>query len=137
MKRFVLALFSLIVFCVPIRAAQTAVESPIGFVGGPFVVQCSTSAWTKVDVATGAANSSVYQSPVQSGLILNNRSTNNKPFGLVISDVAPSVSTNTWPVEIQPGENPLMPIGAGLFLYCVSQHTSAEPIFGQYVRQLP
>jgi len=134
MKRLIIAALTLMAAAGAARAATLTNETPIGIVGGAFLVRPSTSAWTKVYASTAALPSGYKQA----GLICNNPSTNTGSIKCVVADAStPSVSTTTYSVEFQPGENPFRPLSAGLFLWCVSGAASPEPFITQTVRQEP
>lgn len=139
MKRLIVASLALLsIGLVKSHAAESVVEAPVGYVGGPFSLNPSTTSWTKIWLATATvSDSTTGRSHAQAGVLVNNRLSNTKGFGCVISTGTPSVSTMTWSVQIDPGENSLVSVVDTLFLYCVSIATAAERMDAQFLRQAP
>lgn len=131
MKRLLLAAIAVFSLAAAAGAAENVIEAPVGFVGGPFAITVSGTAWTQVYKSTAAVTGK------QNGIVVNNPSANTNSMGCVIADSAPSVSTTTYSIEIQKGENPVYPIPSGMFLYCVDLGGTAERVFAQFLRQQP
>ena len=102
-------------------------EEPIQRVGTATTVSVSTSAWTLLPAASSLSRRIGYK--------VNNPAANNASVYCVGSVAAPTIATTTIPIEIQAGENPLVPMSESIDLYCVSVHTAAEDIHIQELGQ--
>jgi hypothetical protein len=122
-----LAALVALAFVAPSSASEKVEEQPIDNIATPFCVSVSTFQWTKFNPTTPLIK--------RTGVKVANKSTNNKSFYGVLSKTAPTIATTTASIEIQPGENPFVPLSPNVFLYVVSGHTAAETGCGQEVRQ--
>ncbi len=98
-------------------------EAEIGDVGTPSSVSISTSAWTLVPASADG------NMPKRSGIIVDNPSTNSAGMQAIIttSSTAPTISTNTRPIELKAADSPsTIGLGHAVFLWVVSSHTAAE-----------
>lgn len=113
-------------------SANAIREQAIRDVGDePFDLQLTTYSWTQVTGNTG------YTLNGRSGVILNNRSANSNSMYFTFSSAAPTTSTTTAEIELEPGENIPVTIANGLELYGVSLNTGSagEYIMGREVMQ--
>jgi len=124
MKRFV---FLLGFFPSLALAAPLVTEAPILSVGTGTTVSISTSAWTLVPAASTLA--------ARSGVKISNPSTNTANIVCILDTATPTEATTVRPIEIQAGENPLVPARSDILIYCLSLHTSAENVHTQEVGQ--
>lgn len=104
-------------------------EAPINAVGAGTTVSISTSAWTKVPASGNTSG--------RTGIKVCNPSGNSATmYGVISSNSSsPTEATTVRPIEIQAGENPLIPIADNLYLYLLSVHTGAENAHVQEVKQ--
>lgn len=101
-------------------------DLPIAAVGAKTAVSVSTSAFTKIPASSSLGQRSL--------LKVMNPSSNNASMWCTIDSSTPTGIT-VAEIEIQKGQNPTIPIGRGLDLYCVSKHTSAESVGVREMRQ--
>ncbi len=146
LSRLILAALVTLFLTPAIHAAQTVIEAPIGYVGGAYAIQPSTTSttttrctdWTRITVATSTLPVATHQSaPNQSGLVLNNLSTNNASFLCTMATGTPGFPPTVGEIEIKKGDNPFRPLADDIYLYCVSKHTSPEILMVNPVRQKP
>jgi hypothetical protein len=121
--------------------AVTSADAPIGYVGGAFQIQPSTSSWTLISISTGLAYAGTeLGSPTQGGILVNSPTGNTKGAGCVIGSTTtiPTVSTKTWVAETVVGKGWMpVPVSADEGLWCVSENTTPETIYAQFYRMKP
>ena len=127
MKKILLSI-ALLVSCSAVYAIDVK-ESPISEAGTPYTVALTTYSWTKVSSLTGTKVNR------RAGVVLCNLSTNNASMVGIWSASAPSVSTTTYSVEIETGEEKFISCYNGIDFYMLTKHTSTESVGGQEVKQ--
>lgn len=128
MKKWLYAV-PLLFLSVYVHAGKPLVaEAPVNEVGTGTTVSISTSAWTKVPTS---------QTSGRTGIKVCNPSNNSGTmYGVMSSNSSsPTEATSVRPIEIQAGENPIIPISDRLYLYLISGHSAAESAHVQEIRQ--
>lgn len=108
-------------------AVDTTKEVPVEGAGTAVSVSISTSAATQV-------MSTSYLS-FRAGMKVSNRASNSAAMVCTMAATTPTEATSTWEIEIQAGENPWIPVGPNMKLYCLSLHSSAESLRAKEYRQ--
>lgn len=123
MKKHIVAFFVSALFLFPrISSALEVSEKPIERIGTlTTIILISTHSWTKVPTAKTLERGD--------GFKVVNYSSNTASFVGVISTATatPGEALNVFEIEIEPGENPLIPIGGNFNLFLRSMATSPEP----------
>jgi hypothetical protein len=125
--RTVLLLLVILFLASAVKAADPVEEVPISNIGSPFCVSVAPTSWTKFGPT--------YALSKRTGIIIRNPSDGSANLLGVLGRTSPSVSTTTASIEIEPGENPLRPVGPNVNLYLVNDTGSAVTVCGQEVRQ--
>lgn len=100
-------------------ADEDVKEKPIYGVGTATTVTISAADWTKVPTASTLNR--------RSGVKVSNPATNSATlYGVISTGTTPTEATTVHPIEIQPGENPFIPVGDGMNLFLLSSSGSVS-----------